>query len=343
MTRKGPSTRRQVLAAACALAAARPAGGAAQEPRLFRIGTGGPTGTYFVIGGLMADVLSSPPGTRPCRDERAVCGVPGLIATAQSSAGSVANVGALVRGGVESALVQADIAFAAREADGPFTGEPPAAALRTLASLYPETLHVLARRGLEIAGPGDLRGRRVALDAPGSGTLVTALQVLDAFGLGPGDLEPAYLRGGTALARLREGTLDAVISVGGAPLLDVGEALAAGDAVLVPVAGAPVAGLIAAYPHLMPGSIPAGAYAGTGAAVDTVAVAAQWLTLASMDEALAFALVRALFRPGALERLRQGHPLGARIELAQATFGLAVPLHEGAARFYRARGVLDGD
>ena len=82
----------------------------AQDVRFFRIGTGGVAGTYYPIGGLIASTISHPPGSRPC-DKGGSCGVPGLIATAQSSNGSVANVEAIASGAVDSGFVQSDIAF----------------------------------------------------------------------------------------------------------------------------------------------------------------------------------------------------------------------------------------
>ena len=83
--------------------------GQAQDMRFFRIGTGGVTGTYYPIGGLIADIISNPPGSRPC-DKGGSCGVPGLVAIAQSSNGSVANVEAIQSGVLESGFAQSDIA-----------------------------------------------------------------------------------------------------------------------------------------------------------------------------------------------------------------------------------------
>ena len=83
--------------------------GQAQDMQFFRIGTGGVTGTYYPIGGLIADIISNPPGARPC-DKGGSCGVPGLVAIAQSSNGSVANVDAIRSGALESGFAQSDVA-----------------------------------------------------------------------------------------------------------------------------------------------------------------------------------------------------------------------------------------
>ncbi len=168
-----------VLALCAALAAAvlpRPA--AAQDIRYFRIGTGSISGVYFPVGGLIANIISNPPGSRAC-DEGGSCGVPGLIAVVQATLGSVANVHAVQSGMLESAMVQADIASFAYHGTGPFAREKPFKELRAIANLYPEAVHVVVRRDSPIKSMSDLAGRRVSLDLTGSGTRAVALTVLE--------------------------------------------------------------------------------------------------------------------------------------------------------------------
>jgi TRAP transporter TAXI family solute receptor len=96
---------------------------AAQEMRFFRIGTGGVAGTYYPIGGLIADIISHPPGARPC-DKGGSCGVPGLVGIAQSSNGSVANVDAINSRTLESGFAQSDVAYWAYSGTGIYEGKP---------------------------------------------------------------------------------------------------------------------------------------------------------------------------------------------------------------------------
>ena len=96
----------------------------AQEPQFFRIGTGGTAGTYYPIGGLIANAISAPPGSRPC-EEGGACGVPGLIATALSANGSVANVNAIAGGTLESGFSQSDVATWAQTGTGIWEGREP--------------------------------------------------------------------------------------------------------------------------------------------------------------------------------------------------------------------------
>jgi TRAP transporter TAXI family solute receptor len=332
-----PLSRRIVLAGLASALWPAPAG--AQSTRFLRIGTGGVTGTYLVIGGALAGALSSPEGLRSCPEAEGPCGVPGLIALAVTTAGSVANVAGLLNRDFESAFAQADIAFWAWRGVGPFEGKPPATSLRTLANLYPETFHLVAATESGIDGVAALRGKRVALDEPGSGTLVDARLLLEAFGLAETDLEPFYIKGGAALAGLREGKLDALIAVGGEPMPMVVEAINRSGAKLVPVTGPEVAELARAFPFITQRTVPAGTY-GDLPAVPTLAVGAQWLTTDVLEDELAYDLVRVLFAPRTLERLKEAHPRGAEIQLGTATKALAVPLHPGAERFYRERSVL---
>ena len=108
----------------------------AEDVRFFRIGTGGVAGTYYPIGGLIAGIISNPPGSRPC-DKGGSCGVPGLIASAQSSNGSVANVEAVSKGQLDSAFTQSDIAFWAYTGTGIYEGKERVDNLRAIAGLYP--------------------------------------------------------------------------------------------------------------------------------------------------------------------------------------------------------------
>ena len=175
------------IAAATLIALAGAA--SAQDMAFFRIGTGGTAGTYYPIGGLLANAISAPPGSRACEDGGA-CGVPGLVASAVASNGSVANVNAIMGGALESGFAQGDVAAWAYTGTGIWEGQPKAEKLRAIANLYPESIHLVATQASGIKSVADLRGKRVSLDEPGSGTLVDAQLILAAAGLAEGDVKP---------------------------------------------------------------------------------------------------------------------------------------------------------
>ncbi len=120
--------------------------GTARETEFFRIGTGGVWGTYYPIGSLVASAISNPPGSRPC-EEGGSCGVQGLIAVSQAANGSVANVEAIASGTLESGFAQSDVAYWAYAGTGTFEGKGRIKGLRVIASLYPEAIHLVARKG----------------------------------------------------------------------------------------------------------------------------------------------------------------------------------------------------
>ena len=214
-----------VLAPGIALTAAGradPLGAVESSMRFFRIGTGSTAGTYYPVGGVIAAAISNPPGSHPC-DEGGACGVPGLIAVAQSTDGSVDNVRMIASGALESALCQADVAYWAYRGEEIFAEKGPVEELRVIASLYAETLHLVVRRGAGIRSLKDLAGKRVSLDRPASGTRVDANLLLEAYGVSPESFEDLPLTTGQAAQAVRDGTLDAFFLVAGAPVTAIAE------------------------------------------------------------------------------------------------------------------------
>jgi uncharacterized protein len=314
--------------------------GRADDPLFLRLGTGSLTGTYYPIGELIARAVSSPPGARPC-GEAGGCGVPGLILVVQTSKGSVENVAAIQSGEIESGFAQSDVAHWAFTGTRVFAGRPPMEALRALASLYLESVHLLAAPGSGIGSVADLRGRRVSLDVEGSGTLVDARLILAAFGLAVDEIRPVQAAPGRSIDMMTAGELDALFLVAGYPAATVSELVRELGAYLVPIAGPEVEALRREHRFLVPDTIPGGVYQGIEGATATLGVAALWLVAAGLDEDLVFRMTQALWHPASLKMLDEGHPKGDAISLADALRGVAVPVHPGAARFYRAHGVAE--
>ena len=125
----------RILAAGFVAAAAASAS-VAQDIKFFRIGTGGTAGTYYPIGGLIANAISNPPGSREC-DKGGSCGVPGLVATAVASNGSVANINGIQSGQLESGFTQSDVAYWAYTGTGVYEGKPKVGDLRLIAQPVP--------------------------------------------------------------------------------------------------------------------------------------------------------------------------------------------------------------
>ncbi len=308
------------------------------QPSFFRIGTGSTSGTYYPVGGLIASAISNPVGSRSC-ERGGSCGVPGLIAVAQSTSGSVENVEAIARGAMESGFCQADVAYWASTGTGIFEALGARANIRSIANLYPETLHLIVRQDLGARRVSDLRGKRVSVDREGSGSRVDAILVLEAYGLRADDLELVSAAPGEAADLLRAGELDAFFMVVGAP----GQAIAdlAEDSLitLIPIDGPEAEALAASHPFLAQSDIPAGTYFNVPY-TQTLSVGAQWLVGADLPEEQIYEITRALWHDNTRELLDSGHPKGRLIRIETALEGLGVPLHPGAERYYQEMGLL---
>lgn len=329
---------RQVFgwATAALMATATLAG--AQDMSFFRIGTGGTAGTYYPIGGLLANAISAPPGSRACEDGGA-CGVPGLIASALAANGSVANVNAIEGGTLESGFAQGDVATWAQTGTGIWEGKPPAEKLRAIANLYPESIHLIASEGSGIKSVADLKGKRVSLDEPGSGTLVDAQIILGAAGLTEKDITPEYLKPDQAADRMKDGAMDAFFFVGGYPAGAIAELASQHKVVVVPIDG-DVAAKVLENKFFATDTVPAGTYEGNDADVTTIAVGAQWVTSADQPEELIYGITKALWNDNTRKQLDAGHAKGKQITKEHALDGIGIPLHPGAERFYKEAGLL---
>lgn len=298
---------------------------AAQAQQFFRIGTGGTAGTYYPVGGMIANAVSQPGK---------------IVVTAQASNGSVANVNGIAGGSMESGFSQADVATWAQKGTGMYEGKPNVPGLRLIANLYPESVHVVVRKGAGVKSVADLKGKRVALDEPGSGTLVNARAILAAYGLKESDIKPEYIKPNQAGDKLKDGSLDAFFFTGGAPAGAIAELASSGTGIdILPIEGAAAEALRKSSPFFAPDTIAADTYKGVGA-VHTLAVGAQWVTSDKADAATVYEITKALFSDAAQKQLAAGHAKGKFITKENAVKGAGIPFHPGAEKFYREAGVL---
>ena len=299
--------------------------GALHAQQFFRIGTGGTAGTYYPVGGMIANAVSQPGK---------------IVATAQASNGSLANVNAVGSGAMEAGFSQSDVATWAYTGTGAFEGKPKVGDLRLIATLYPEDIHLVAKKGSGIKSVADLKGKRVALDEPGSGTLVDARLVLAAYGLKESDIKPEYIKPNQAGDKLKDGSLDAFFFVGGAPAGAIAELASSGVGIeLVPLSGPQAQALLKTSPWFSTHHIEAGTYKDV-AAVDTLAVSAQLVTSAKVDNETIYQITKAMYSDAAQKALQAGHAKGKFITKENAVKGAGIPFHPGAERFYKEAGLL---
>jgi TRAP transporter TAXI family solute receptor len=308
------------------------------ELTFFTIGTGGTAYTYYPVGGMIANAISKPPGSREC-GKGGSCGVDGLIASAVSSRGSVDNVNAIISGLRNSGFAQSDVAYWAYTGTGTMEGKEPAKDLRTIAALFQEHIHLVALKKSNINSVKDLKGKRVSLDEPGSGTYVDAKLILESNGLSTNDVKAEALKGKAATDALRNGKVDAIFVVAGYPTGAIVELASAVDIKLVPIDGSGAKALTSKYGFFSESPIPSGTYEGVDS-VNTVAVGAQWFTSAKEDADLIYKITKALWNKESRKLMDVGHAKGKTITPDTALSGVGVPLHPGAEKFYKEAGLL---
>ncbi|WP_288433226.1 TAXI family TRAP transporter solute-binding subunit [uncultured Deinococcus sp.] len=298
----------------------------AQGNAFLTIGSGSTTGVYFPVATGMAKMVNDA-GT-------------GVRANARSTGGSVFNMNALATGELDMAIVQNDIAFYSYKGSGIQAFEGKANnKVRTLAVLYPEVLHVIARKDAKISSIADLKGKRVVIGDLGSGTEQTARQVLEAYGLKFEDLGQALrvspAQGISLMQDKRADALFYTVGVGASAISQIAQTV---DVSLVPVAGNQASALIKKYPFYVRYNIPAKSYKGVGATVPGVAVQATLVSSSSVSDDTVYKAMKAIFANTA--SVKAIHPaLNTSFSNASAVKGVPAPLHPGAVKFWKEQGL----
>jgi uncharacterized protein len=292
--------------------------GSRVPPTRVRITSGTPGGGFQPLGEALGGALRS--------------SMPDTSVDVRESAGSVSNVEAIQRGDADVGFAFADVAYTAFA--GGLSGSPhPFDRLRAIAVLQLNPLHLVVAPRSGIRDVADLRGRRVGVGRPGSGTALTATLVMSAFGVNVSTVQIEPITYNDAAARLARGTLDALFVAGSDPLESVSIALRAG-ATLLPLRGPVIEALRHQYPFLRRAIIPARTYDGQPEQVQTIGVDNLLVCSNRLGESLVYDLTRHLF--DALPALAAAQRSLRLMDLEQAP-ATPIPLHEGAARYYRER------
>ena len=296
----------------------------AQKTVRLSIATGGTGGVYYPLGGGMANVLSKY--------------IPFLEATAEVTTASVDNCRLIGAGKGELALIMADTGWDAYQGKAQFKEKIP---LRTVAVLYPNNMHIVTMEGKGIEKVTDLKGKRVSTGAPGSGTEVMALRVIEAYGLDPTkDMTRDKLGVSESAGALKDRKIDAFFWVGGLPTAAVTD-LGATPGIKIKLIGhvEAVPKMRETYgPIYVKGVIPAKTY--PGQAVD-IPIAVVWNLLVcheNMKGDIAYDIVKTLFdhKPELIASHREASSLALE---HQAGGGSPIPFHPGANRYYAEKGV----
>lgn len=312
----------------CVLAGSLGANAGMAQERFVTIGTGGQTGVYYTAGQSV------------CRFLNRAEVQPAIKCNAPSTAGSVTNIMSLQNGEYEFGFIQSDHQHKALNGLAPFDKDGPIKELRAVFSLQTEILTVVARSDSGIESFDALKGKRVNIGVPGSGSRDTFEEVMKAKGWTNADFALASeLKPAEMASALGDNNLDAITYVVGHPSGAIQEALTNVEARLIPVNGPEIDTFLKGADYYTAAEIPAGLYPGVDAAVPSIGGKAVLATTANTDPEIVYQLVKAVFDN--LERFKRLHPAFADLDAKDMIrVGLTAPLHEGAERFYKEKGWL---
>ncbi|MBU2512896.1 TAXI family TRAP transporter solute-binding subunit [bacterium] len=310
--------------------------------RFFAIATGGTGGTYYPLGGVLAQALTTK--------------VKDVIITAQSGNASTANLNLIRSSSIESAFVQNNTAYQAYYGTDQFENNP-VKNVRGIASLYPEVIQIVTRKAAGINSISDLKGKSVIPGDRGSGTAVDAENIITAAGMSFKDFGGVdWLSFSGISQRMQDNQADAGFITAGIPTSSVMELVSSTPITILSLDDTLIAKIIKAHPFYAKVVIPAETYANQMMPVTTIAVMAQWVCAAEIDEELIYTLTKELWEPGfhvlrmqdnkpapapsGADIMAQAHAKGKDVTLATALNGMAIPLHPGAERYYREKGLI---
>ncbi len=297
------------------------------EQRFISIGTGGLTGVYYPTGGAICRLLNKERRTH------------GIRCSVESTGGSIFNLNTLASGELDFGVAQSDWQYHAYEGSSKFSEQGPNKDLRAVFSIHSEPFTVMARDDSGIKSFTDLPGKRVNIGNPGSGQRGTMEVLMQTLGWKRDDFKLVSELKATEQARaLCDNKIDAMIYTVGHPNASIKEAATACEAHLVPVTGEAVEKLIAAHPYYAAATIPGGLYRGSESDTPTFGVKATLVTSAKVDEAIVYALVKAVFEN--LDNFRQLHPAFEHLQAADMLKGNSAPFHPGAVRYFKEAGLM---
>ena len=301
----------------------------AQQKKFFVISTGGTGGTYYPLGGILAQALTEK--------------VPEVVTTAQAGQASVANCNLIRDKQIESAFVQSNVAYNAYAGLEQFK-EKPAKNLRFIASLYPETIQIVARADAGIKTLKDVKGKRVVPGDRGSGTEVDAQNVLSAYDLWDGKSYKGlasvdWLGFSGAAQRLQDKQADVAFITAGWPTAAIQELAISAKIIVVPIEEAKIKDLTKKFPFYSKIIIPKGTYKDQDKDVATITTMAQWVVGAEVPDEVVYKLTKALWETGAA-KMANAHAQGKNVQIKTALAGMAIPLHPGAEKYYKEAGVI---
>lgn len=290
----------------------------AENPKFLSMLTGGTGGTYYPLGGAIAKIIS---------DET------GIKTDALSSNASADNIIAVNNGEAEIAFTQTDVAAYAIDGINNFKDKK-IEGIQALGSLYPETVQIVTTDKSGIKTVNDLKGKKVSVGAPGSGTYVSAEQILEVYGLNMNDIRAQHLDFGESVGGIQDGNIDAAFITAGTPTGAVEQLTATAKVNVLPIDGEEAKKLIDKYPFYGVNTIKQGTY-GLANDVNTVAVLAMLVVKKDLPEDAVYNITKAIYEN--VDKI--SHAKAKEISLNKALDGVGFDLHPGAKKYYEEKGL----
>ncbi|MCF6138982.1 TAXI family TRAP transporter solute-binding subunit [Pseudalkalibacillus berkeleyi] len=293
-------------------------GEAEADPEEVSMLTGGTGGTYFPLGGEIAEIMSK-------NTEKSI--------SAQASGASVENIQTLQDGDADLAFTQTDIASYAVEGKMMFK-DAKSDNVQAIGTLYPETIQIVVMKNSDIKSVEDLKGKSVSIGDIGSGTAENAKQILEVHGISTDDIEVKNLPFDESAELLQDGELDAAFITSGAPTGAIEGLSALKPVRILPIADDKAKELSEKYPYYAQDTIPSGTYQ-LEEEVNTVAVLAMLVVRKDLSEDAVYNLTKAFFdNVGDIK-----HAKGEKISAENALNGVGIDLHPGAEKYYKEKGL----
>ena len=314
-----------IFGAALAGAMTMGAATASAQQQFVSIGTGGVTGVYYPTGGAICRLVNKDRKTH------------GIRCSAESTGGSIYNINTIRAGELEFGVAQSDWQYHAYNGTSKFADQGKFEDLRAVFSVHPEPVTIIARADAGITNVTDLKGKRVNIGNPGSGTRGTWEVMETALGWQRSDLKlAAEMKSAETGQAVCDNKIDAYFWLVGHPSALTQESLATCDAVLVNATGDAIDGLVADNPYYRTAEIPVGMY-GDNPTITTFGVGATFVTSAKVPDEVVYVVVKAVFDN--FDQFKALHPAFKNLtEQQMIKDSLSAPLHPGAEKYYKERG-----
>lgn len=296
-----------------------------KEVIMISIGTGGTSGTYYPVGGGLAELINKK--------------VEGMYATAEATGASIENARLVSKNELQIGIANSFAVYYARRGEPPFEPNEKLENLVALCTNHPSNTAIVVRADSPYKTIADLRGKVLSIGAPGGTNYVTAMAILEAYGLTEKDFEPRYETFAEAVQSFKEGSIDAAFMQGGMPMASIIDLTSSMECRLLPIEQEYFKKIHEKHPYYVEDVIPAGTYKGIDEDIPSIKVWNIMFTNTEMSEDSIYRILSAWYEPESLEYMRAVHPSQEYMTLEDAPT-VPVPLHPGAERFWKEKGVL---